>query len=247
MYQALLDGAKTDTERAKYQTIPAKVRRGASDLDAVRWGIADDLIRDEFPPADAARSLHLLRHLEPKLSSAQKLCDATGLPMKRVGRYLQLGKAPGVVQEAVRVGMAVDVEGEGDEGAHQAQRRLDLLAALEFSRLHAALEEPSSDATKASGSEKPVADGDGSEADRKTHEAIERALKENWGFREVKRYVDKAIGTLYPQRPKKMGRPKVPFKWNKWRLQVDVERLDALDASQKAELRNVIEQILARL
>ncbi len=253
-YQALLDGAKTDTERAKYQTIPAKVRRGASDLDALRWGIAEDLIRDEFPPADAARSLHLLRHLEPKLSSAQKLSDATGLAMKRVARYLQLCKAPGVVQEAVRVGMTVDVEGEGDEGAHQAQRRLELLAALEFSRLHAALEKPSSDAKKASGSDKPVADGDvssaeeqESEADRKTHQAIERALKENWGLREVKRYVDKAIGTLDPQRPKKMGRPRVPFKWNKRRLQVDVERLDALDASQKAQLRNVIEQILARL
>ncbi len=33
-----------------------------------------------------------------------------------------------------------------------------------------------------------------SEADRKTHEAIERALKENWGFREVKQHVDKATG-----------------------------------------------------
>ena len=36
-YQTLLDGAKTDAERAKYQAIPAKVRPGASDLDVVRW------------------------------------------------------------------------------------------------------------------------------------------------------------------------------------------------------------------
>jgi ParB/RepB/Spo0J family partition protein len=262
-YETLLDGAKTDSERAKYQAIAAKVRPGASDLDVVRWGIAEDLIRDEFPPADAARSLDLLRNLEPKLSSAQKLSDATGLHPKRIGRYLQLVKAPAVVQEAVRVGMTVDVDADGDEGAHQAQRQLELLSALQFSRLHAALSrkeatgkrEDDGDAEKASGSEKPLAtEGDGpspeeeeSVADRKTREAIARALKEKWGWREVKRYVDKAIGPLDPTRPKKVGRPGAPFKWNQRRLQVDVERLDALDASQKAELRKVIEQILTRL
>ncbi len=78
-YQRLLDGAKTEAERVKYQCIPAKVRSAASDLDVVRWGIAGDLIRAEFPPADAARSLALLQHLNPKLSTAQELSDATGL------------------------------------------------------------------------------------------------------------------------------------------------------------------------
>jgi len=271
-YQALLDRATTESERAKYQAIPAKVRVGATDLDVVRWGIAEDLIRDEFPAADAARSLDLLRTLDPTLTSAQKLSDATGVPLKRVRRFLQLLKAPAVVQEAARVGVTVEVDADGDEGAHQVTRKLELMAAIEFSRLHAAfsrkegtgkgeedgtqLEEPSSDAVKFSGSETPVAvQGDGSSspeeeesvADRKTREAIERALKENWGFREVKRYVDQAIGAPDPTRPKKVGRPGAPFKWNKRRLQVDVELLDALDASQKAELRKVIEQILTRL
>jgi len=271
-YQTLLDGAKTESERAKYQAIPAKVRVGASDLDVVRWGIAEDLIREEFPAADAARSLDLLRKLDPTLTSAQKLSDATGVALKTVQRFLQLLNAPVVVQEAARVGVTVQVEADGDEGAHQVTRKLDLMAAIEFSRLHAALsrkagtgkreedgtklEEPSSDAATASGSETPVAiEGDESSppeeeesvADRKTREVIERSLKEKWGLREVKRYVDRAIAALDPTRPKKGGRPRAPFKWNKRRLQVDVERLDALDASQKAELRKVVELILTKL
>jgi len=249
-YQALLDRATTESERAKYQAIPAKVRRGASDLDAVRWGIAEDLARDEFPAADAARSLDLLRTMDPTLSSAQKLADATGVNAKRCGRLLQLLKAPVVVQEAVRVGVTVDTKGDGDEGAHQTQRQLKLFEAIEFSRLHAAL-----DTARASRSKKPVAiEGDGSsqaeqasEADRKTREAIERALKEEWSLREVKRYVDKALAALDPTRPKKVGRPKAPLKWNKKWLQVDMTRLDALNASQKAQLRKLIDEILARL
>jgi ParB/RepB/Spo0J family partition protein len=248
-YQALLDGATTESERAKYQAIPAIVRQGASDLDVVRWGIAEDLARDEFPAADAARSLDLLRTMDPTLNSAQKLADSTGVNAKRCGRLLQLLKAPVVVQEAVRVGVTVDVQGDGDQGAHQEKRQLKLFEAIEFCRLHAALE-----AAGASRRKKPIAtQGDESsseqpsEADLKTREAIERALKEEWSLREVNRYIDKALAALDPTRPKKVGRPKAPLKWNKKWLQVDMTRLDALNASQKALLRKLIDQIVARL
>src|SRR5262249_293601 len=185
----------------------------------------------------------------PTLNSAQKLADATGVNAKRCGRLLQLLGAPMVVQEAARVGVTVDVQGDGDQGGHQEQRQLKLLEAIEFSRLHAARKATASGRKKDKGGE-----GDGSssaeqasEADRKTREAIERAVKEDWSLREVKRYVDKALAALDPTRPKKVGRPKAPLKWNKKWLQVDMTRLDALDASQKAQLRKVIEQILARL
>jgi ParB/RepB/Spo0J family partition protein len=248
-YQALLDGATTESERAKYQAIPAKVRQGASDLDAVRWGIAEDLARDEFPAADAARSLDLLRTMDPTLTSAKKLADATGVNSKRCGRLLQLLRAPVVVQEAARVGVTVDVQGDGDQGTHQVQRRLKLLEAIEFCRLHETLEARASGSKKrkAIESDGPSSAEQASEADQKTREAIERALKEQWGFREVKRYVDKAVAALDPKRPKKVGRPKAPLRWNKKWLQVDMTRLDALDASEKALLRKLIDQILPSL
>ena len=247
-YQHLLDGAKTDAERAKYRAIPAKVRAGASDLDVVRWGIAGDLVRDEFSAADAARSLMLLRNLDPTLSSAEKLADATGLRPRRIERCLRLCSAPEVVQEAVRVGMTVKVEADGDEAAHETQRQLELLPGLEFSRLYAALSnkqrtgkgERRKTQPQHSSTAEPA-----QEAEEKIRQAIERALNENWGFREVKRYVDHAIAKLEGR--KKMGRPRAPFKWAKGWLQVNVEQVAALDASQKAQLRNVLEQILTKL
>ncbi len=248
-YRRLFDAAQTDSERAKYQAIRAKVWPGTSDLEVIRRGIADDLLREEFSAADAARSIHALRHFEPRLDSAQKLSEATGVPFRRVRRYLQLGKAAAVVQEAALEGMMVDVEadgeGDGGEGTRQERRKLDLLAALEFSRLHAAL------STEGSGGERKAADPSSAAseepyADRETRKAIERALTESWGYREVKRYVDKSIAASDAPAAKKVGRPRVPFKWQKQHLHVDVSRLDSLDASQKAELRQVIEDILRR-
>ncbi len=130
-----------------------------------------------------------------------------------------------------------DDDGETGDGARQEQRKLELSSALEFSRLHAAL-------CKKGAADVSADESAEAYADRQTREAIERALTEGWSSREVKRYVDKAIGA-----PKKKGggRPRQPFKWKKQRLEVDVNRLDALDAAQKADLRKVIEDILRRL
>ena len=260
-YRMLFDAAQTDDERAKYQAIRAKVQPDASDLDVIRLGIAEDLLREEFSAGDVTRSLRVLQELDPQLDSAQKVSEATGLMFKKVARHLQLGNAPAVVQEAAWEGVRVDAE--GDEGAHEEQRKLDLYVALEFSRLHAALSnkkaakqkqrngEPSTDAgEEPSGDdhrESSASEGKESDADRATRNAIQRALTEGWSYREVKRYVDKAIEALNGPSSRKVGRPRAPFKLQKQRLQVDLARLDALDASQKAELRKVIEDILRKL
>ena len=241
-YWTLLGLATTESERAKYQAIRAKVV-SVSDAEAVCRGIAGDLVREQFSPADASRSIHVLRELQPELDTAPKVSDAIGLPPRRVRRYLQLNRAPAVVQQAAAEGMMIEVEeqddddGETGDGARQEQRKLDLMAALEFSRLHAAL-------CKKGAADVSADESAEAYADRQTREAIKRALTEGWSFREVKRYVDKAIGA--PTR-KARGRPRPPFKWKKQRLEVDVSQLDTLDAEQKAELRKVMEDILRRL
>src|SRR5262249_49001783 len=195
-----------------------------------------------------------------------KVSDATGLRPRRVGRHLQLGKAAAVVQQAAWEGIMVNAQADGDEEAPQERRKLDLLTGLEVSRLHTAPSKKGGgrneeggerDEPTADRGEKPSVDSrrksspleeKESAADRQTRKAIGRALSEGWSYREVKRYVDKSIAALNPTGPKNAGgRPRVPFKWQKRRLQVDVDRLDALDASQKAELRQVIEDILPRL
>src|SRR5262249_44772587 len=140
------------------------------------------------------------------------------------------------------------------EGAHQEQRKLDLFAALEFSRLQAAMsnkktakqkqenrerDEPSTDAEEKPSDddhgESSTLEGKESAADRATRKAIERALTEGWGYREVKRYVDKAIAALNGPSPRKVGRRRAAFRWQEQRPQVDVARPDALEPSQKAE------------
>jgi ParB-like chromosome segregation protein Spo0J len=264
-YRMLFDAAQTDDERARYQAIRAKVRPDASDLDVIRQGIAEDLLREEFSAGDVTRCLQVLRELDPQLDSPEKLSEATGLAVKRVARQLQLGKASAVVQDAAWEGVRVNIEGQ-DEGTYEERRKLDLFVALEFSRLHAALSnkkaakqkrengergEPSTDGGETTSGddhdESSASEGKESAADQATRKAIERALTEGWSYREVKRHVDKAIEALNGPKPRKVGRPRVAFKWRKQRLQVDVARLDSLDASQKAELRKVIEEILRKL
>src|SRR5262249_25337128 len=85
-YRNLFHRAMTDSERAKYKAIRAKVVP-ASDLEAVLSGIIDDLVREEFPSADAARSIHMLRTFDPQLSSPPKLSDKTGLAVRRIRPY----------------------------------------------------------------------------------------------------------------------------------------------------------------
>src|SRR5215472_358180 len=72
-YRMLFDAAKTDDERAKYQAIRARVRPDASDLDVIRQGIAEDLLREEFSAGDVTRCLQVLRELDPQLDSPEKL------------------------------------------------------------------------------------------------------------------------------------------------------------------------------
>src|SRR5262249_29952600 len=104
-------------------------------------------------------------------------------------------------------------------------------------------EEPSGD----NHGESSASEGKESAADRATRRAIQRALTEGWSYREGKRYVDKAIEALDGRSRRKGGRPGATFKLQKQRLQVDLARLDTLDASQKAELRKVLEDILRKL
>src|SRR6516162_5974779 len=104
---------------------------------------------------------------------------------------MHLGASADVVQKGVSDGNKVPVApdqkkdgGDDDESAEET-RTLDLLSALQFTRLHEAL-------SKKGGKTK---DGK-STADAQTGAAIARALKEDWGLRDVTMYVSKAIAGL---------------------------------------------------
>jgi len=87
-----------------------------------------------------------------------------------------------------------------------------------------------------------------SPADTQTGAAIARALKENWGYRDVKLYVNKAISNVKaPMTKKGRGRPVLPFKNTAQQLVVYYGRLKSLTALERQSLRKALQELLQKV
>jgi ParB family chromosome partitioning protein len=240
-YRRLQFNAKSEKEKQKYGAIPARELPSVTDEQMLLLGLTENLLRADISPLDAALGLLALQKLKPALKSARKLSEATGLQFKKVARLLQLADSPEVVQQGVREGITVSAgapkdDRSSDNGAEEQHRALDLLAALQFSRLHEVL-------SKSGGKGKGA-----SSADKRTHAAIEHALKEDWGFRDVKRYVDKLISDSSGRGSKKIrAHAAAPFKRTSQQLVIYFGRLEALTAAQKQSLRETLQEIIRKL
>ncbi len=234
-YRQLEFLATAEAKKEKYRAIRAIVAPKATDEYALRFALAENSARVEVSPADEAHGLLILRQLNPCLDTAKKLSEAAGLAFKRVERLLRLSQAPEVVLQGVQDGLTVPVEERDGHRAGEQRRRLDLMTAIEFARLHGALM-------------KGGAGKDGASiADERTRHAIKRALRENWGLREVTRYVDKAVAAPYARAHRKTpGRPRGPFRLTRRELIIHLDRLPALGPAQKESLRAIIEQKVFR-
>ncbi len=238
-YRRLQFAAKSDKEKQKYGAIPARELPSVTDEQMLLLGLSENLMRADISPLDAALGLVTLKKLRPALSTAKKLSDATGLQYRKVARLLELADSAEVVQQGVRDGLATPGTGKDQQPSDNGEKppTLDLVAALEFTRLHHAL-------SKKGGEGK----GDASSADERTRQAIQHALKEGWGLREVRHYVDKAISGLGAHDGKKTrGRPPEPFKKTDRQLVIYFGRLKALSAPQRQSLRKVLQDILRQL
>jgi ParB/RepB/Spo0J family partition protein len=228
---------KEQKEREKYDFIPAQVIPDVTDEQLILLGLTENLLRADISPLDAAIGLSALKIRTPALNTAKKLSEKTGLQVRKVERLLRLADSPEVVQQGVREGVKVPIATKPDEPSSEEKRTLDLVAALEFTRLHEAL-------SKQRGKSK---DGESS-ADRLTREAVAHALKEDWGLREITRYVDKIL--LKPSGPetkKSRGRPKLPFKKTGQQLVIYYGRLKALGKADLQSLRKALDEVLDRL
>jgi ParB-like chromosome segregation protein Spo0J len=127
--------------------------------------------RADLTPLEEALALACIRDLGGNLS-ATEVARLTSQPERRVRRLLKLAAAPRVVTDAVSTGMLVDVADEGAKPKRE-RRLLELMAALEFARLHDFYLQS-----------KPTT------ADERTTAAMTRALTGNWGFRRIQTYVD---------------------------------------------------------
>jgi ParB/RepB/Spo0J family partition protein len=126
----------------RFRTIPAHEKFDVSDDEMAPFVLVENLQRQELSPLEAAawpggfQETHLL--------SAEALSKRTALEPDRVKRLVRLARAPRVVQDARRQGVLVDhVDERGavkllPSGIPKRERiRLDLMAALDFAKLHA--------------------------------------------------------------------------------------------------------------
>ena len=171
-----------DAAEERFRTIPAHEKFDVTDEEMALFALVENLQRDDLSPLDAA--LGLSRFQEAQQLSTEALTKRTGLELDRVKRLLRLARAPKVIQDACHQGVLVDQLDERGavkllpSGNRKHERnRLDLMAALEFARLHA-------HAMKSSPKK----------ADERTARAIQRALSERWSFRRVQAFCKAVVG-----------------------------------------------------
>jgi ParB/RepB/Spo0J family partition protein len=171
----------------RFRTIPAHEKFDVTDEEMALFALVENLQRDDLSPLDAA--LGLLRFQEAHQLSTEALTKRTGLELDRVKRLLRLARAPKVIQDACHQGVLIDEMDERGSvkllpsGKPKHQRsRLDLMAALEFAKLHA-------HAMKSSPKK----------ADERSARAMERALSERWSFRRVQSFCRTSIAAAEPE------------------------------------------------
>ncbi len=160
----------------RFRTIPAHEKFDVTDEEMALFALIENLQRQDLSPLEAA--VGLARFQEAHQLSAEALSKRTGLEPDRVKRLLRLARAPRVVQNACQQGVLVDQVDEWravkllPSGTPKRERiRLDLMAALEFAKLHAHAMRSSP-----------------KKADERTARAIQRALLERWSFRRVQAF-----------------------------------------------------------
>lgn len=245
-YRRLLASASTEEDRRRYVTIPAVLRLGRDRADALKDAILENIQRDDLVPLDVAEALAKLRR-EAGLRSAKELAGAVGQKEDRVKRLLRLNEAPEVVKAAVRSGLLVTVREDRDaEGSERPRRehlrRLDLMEALEFSRLHEHY------LRKFSTTRKPALAEE--QANERTRNAIERALGEGWGFRRIQEQVEALVsGTTspVPQAPRTAKASAPPFRANGNELVIRRTRLESATASELVALEQHLREVLAEI
>ncbi len=167
--------------RERFETIPAHEKFDVTDEEMALLALVENLQRDDLSPMDAA--LGLSRFQEAHQLSIDGLCQRTGLEIDRAKRLLRLSRTPRVIQQACQDGILVtQLDEHGNARAlpsgkpKQERIRLELMAALEFAKLHGHFAKVTP-----------------RKADERTGRAIQRALSERWSFRRVQVFCRGAV------------------------------------------------------
>jgi len=241
-FRRLRDEAKTDDERARWATIPARELQNVTDDQMLLLALDENVLRSDLSPVEEALALSRLRDVRSDLHTADELAAFTGYKIDRVLRLLRLADAPECIRNAVHKGILVPVapDPRDREPATQEVRRLDFSSALDLIAFHSRLYEGCGN--------KPNPE---QLADEKVKAVIDTALKEQWSRARVQECIQKQLknssapGT--PKRTRRKGRPLAPFKRNKSQITIYLKRLDNLTNEQSVDLREALNEVLARL
>jgi ParB family transcriptional regulator, chromosome partitioning protein len=173
-FKKLKASAASDEERRRYRLIPATVKRSMDDRQMAVGAYVENASRSDLSPLEEAAALVKIKQLAGA-SNAKELAAVVGQNEQRVRRLLRLADAPKVVRDALTNGLLVDID-RGDSAGRRERRRLDLLAAIEFIRLHEHLL-----------ARKP------STAEERVGGVIRRALADAWGLRRVQEHVESVL------------------------------------------------------
>ena len=204
-----------------------------------RLGLTENLQRDDPSALEAAAGLADYQNRQG-LGTAE-LAERMNLDPTRVKRLLQLNCAPAVIKDGVTKGVSVpvldavlwnmqgDAWGQNGKERHHHER-LDLMAALEFLRLHAfwAKDNPK-------------------RADERISALIEHALTESWGLRRIKTRCEALRAPRTDtESPAALPVQKRPlFREKDGDILISRRRLAGAPPDQRAELKAFLEQLLA--
>ncbi len=193
--------------------------------------------REKLNLVDEAAALTRIRDiLSARLAreaGAKEVADAVGKKdEQRIGRLFRFHEAPDIVKEGV-IGQRLVAKNDNSDGALLAvvktstkgQKTIDLIAALEFSRLH-----------KYFAAHKP------DRANEKTKRIIEHAREEAWSVRRIQGYIKAIISGETNRRS-----PPAVFSDEQGRLTVYLSRLSAASAEVRTQLRLRLQSLLAQL
>ncbi len=235
-YRRLKEAASTEELRSRYSTIPAWEYPSGLSCDDALLALVENVQRADLSPLEEAEGLIQIQELRPELKTARNLSAATGLNEERIRRLLRLHEAPRAVKDGVTKGVLVPVlraDGSpqmGETGNERRQHvRLELMAALEFQKLHKHL------LTKLRAKA----------ADERVELAIGKALRERWGKERVTAFVKAAIEGKAPTVKDTAALP--GFRSTPKQLVLYRERLGSLATGDRQVLREELQALLAQL
>ena len=236
-FQRLYERTKGTERQRQYEAIPAIVKAPLDDLRMATTSFIENDKREKLNLVDEAAALTKIRDfLSARLSreaTAKDVADAVGKKdEQRVGRLFRFHEAPVVVKEGV-IGQRLVSKNDTTDGtllavvktSTKGQKTIDLIAALEFSRLH-----------------KYFAAHTPERANEKTKRIIDRAREEAWSVRRIQGYIKAIISGETNRRS-----PPAVFSDESGRLTVYLSRLHTAPLDARAQLRVTLQSILSEL